>query len=905
MALAVGTRLGSFEITGTLGAGGMGEVYLARDSALKRDVAFKVLPATLAGDPDRVARFQREAELLATLTHPHIAAIHGLAEADGVRALVLELVPGETLADRVARGPVPVEETLGLARQLADALDYAHEHGVVHRDLKPANLKVTPDGQLKVLDFGLAKALEGPHPYSAEAAHSPTLTSPAMTQAGMLLGTAAYMSPEQARGKPVDKRADIWAFGCVLYELLTGTRAFEGETVSDTLAAVLRSEPDWTRLPPDTPASFTALLRHCLTRDPKARLRDIGDARRELAADAAGHGGMAAPPQATASRARRWLPWAVAATLGAALAGVVLQWAPWRASAPAPVQRLSVDLGVDAALVTNIGTAAVLSPDGQVLAFAARPLTGTQSHLYVRRLDQLAATQLPGTEGARGPFFSPDGAWIAFFADRSLKKVETRGGTPVLICEAPNERGGEWNSDGQIVLLPVIGGGAGLKRVPATGGVPESFIEPDAGSSQRWPQVLPGARGVLYTTQTPGVGGEIVVQPLPTGERRRLRRGSYARYVPSGHVVFIDDGALLAAAFDLDTLTLSSTPTRVLEGVQTAAASDGAQFHVSGNGTLVYLAGEASRNGAPLEWLDAGGAVQPLRAAAVDWRTPQFSPDGRQLAFEIVGSDSDIWVHDVSRDAASRLTEGGSNQWPAWTPDGQRIAFSTAVPDGPPNLFWKRIDGATTAQRLTQSPFLQDQPAWHPSGRFLAFRQATPPSTEIVILPVEGGEREGWRPGSPSVFAGSPGGKSQPAFSPDGHWLAYTSSESGRNEIHVRPFPGPGGRVVVSTDGGAFAQWSPRTNQLFYAERFAGAGAVMVVDYRVENGAFLPSRPRAWTSRQIQPRHNLRSFALHPTGTRIAAHVAPEGAAAATVSDRLVLVTNFFDELRRLAPPGR
>ena len=712
------------------------------------------------------------------------------------------------------------------------------------------------------------------------------------------------MSPEQARGKAVDKRADIWAFGCVLYELLTGTRAFEGETISDTLAAVLKGEPDWHRLPADTPASVRALLRHCLTRDPKERLRDMGDARRELDGSArADAGAPLATPSATSRRSGA-LPWAVAATLAAALGATLMQWAPWRLAPSAPVHRLTIDLGVEATLRTDVGTAAALSRDGQVLAFAAQPLGGNQSFLYVRRLDQLTATQLPGTADARGPFFSPDGAWIAFFADGKLKKIETRGGAPLTLCDAPNPRGGDWTEDGRIVFLPITGGGQGLQQVPATGGVPTPLIDADPGASQRWPQVLPGGRAVVYTRAQPGTAGAIYVQPLPAGERRLLHAGTYGRFVSSGHLVHIQDGALFATPFDPATLSFTGETTRIVEGVS-VKASDGAQFDIGANGSLIYLMGRAIESGSPMEWLDARDTVTALMAEAVDWLGPQFSPDGRQVAYTLVGGG--VWLLDVARGVRSPLTASASGpvQWPAWTPDGQRIAFSAAEGAGIPNIYWQRVDGVGQRQQLAESPFQQTQPSWHPNGRILAFQQATPPANQIMIVTIDGNETDGWKPAQPAVFFESRFSETVPAFSPDGRWLAYSSNESGRFEIHVRPFPGPGGRMVVSTNGGTHPQWSRTENRLFFASAATTPAQIMVVDYTVQNGAFVPTTSRPWSSRLVMPRRFGLNYALHPDGARGLAQVAGQQSETGAAADRLVFVTNFSDELRRLTPPAR
>ena len=546
-----------------------------------------MLPDALAGNPDRVARFQREAELLATLAHPNIAAIFGLevsalpgAGAGLTRALVMEFVAGDWFGHRIARGAIPVDEAVALARQLVDALDYAHEHGVVHRDLKPANIKVTPDGQVKVLDFGLAKAL-APQPTATVAPeHLPTIAGPTMTAAGVLLGTAAYMSPEQARGQPVDKRADIWAFGCVLYQMVSGTRAFEGSTISDTIAAVLRSEPGLDRLSPTIPLGMRSLLAHCLHKDPKQRLRDIGDARRELDVPSTSGNASALPPPAS-HRWRLVLPWAIAAVGLLIGATAFLPRSALNQVANGQLMRIDGSLGVDATVEGDIGPAAVLSPNGSLLAFVARP-RDRAPHLYIRRIAELEAVELAGTEGARDPFFSPDGQWVGFLASGKLKKVPVAGGTVVTLCDASNTRGAWWTDDGRIIFNPVPAGGVPLHVVSSAGGVPEPLTTlADGEATQRWPQLIRGGHAVLYTTSR-NLGryddGEIVVQTLPNGPRRTIVRGVLGRYVPSGHLTFVRGGRLFAAAFDVERLELTGSPVPVLEQVRTGPTTGGAQF---------------------------------------------------------------------------------------------------------------------------------------------------------------------------------------------------------------------------------------------------------------------------------------------------------------------------------------
>jgi hypothetical protein len=651
MTLTAGTRLGPYEILAPLGAGGMGEVYRARDTRLKRDVAIKVLPEALSSDSDRLARFQREAELLATLNHPHIAAIYGLEESAGTSAIVMELVEGPTLAERLisvmsgfSRTGLPVDEALPIARQIADALEAAHDRGVIHRDLKPANIKITPDGNVKILDFGLAKLGPGGSTGSGKEnlSLSPTLSVHA-TNAGLILGTAAYMSPEQARAKPVDRRTDIWAFGCVVFEMLTGRQTFAGDTVTDVLSSITRDEPDWTALPATTPPHIRTLLRRCLQKDPQKRLPHIGLARIEIdegpaataAFDAQGLG-LAVPVQTR----RAALPWIVAAVLGVGLVAVVARWAPWRTASRPALVRFSVDLGVDASLITD--QAPVLSPDGTLLAFVAQK--GTENaRIYVRHVDRLDATALTGTENAQYPFFSPDGQWIAFFADGKLKKISVTGGEAVTLCDAPQGRGGSWAEDGTIVFQPnVTGSGRGLSRVSEAGGTPQTLttlLEGEA--NQRWPQMLPGGKAVLYTAAvTPGSTSDatISVQSLPGGARKILVHGGYfGRYLPSGHLLYLHDGTLFAVPFDLDRLELTGRAVPALERVVTNTTTGSADLAFSNSGTLVYVSGQMLGSALPIMWLNRDGGTAPLRATPSDWSNLRFSPDGRRLALDLSG----------------------------------------------------------------------------------------------------------------------------------------------------------------------------------------------------------------------------------------------------------------------------
>jgi Tol biopolymer transport system component len=926
MPLSAGMTLGPYEILAPLGAGGMGEVYRARDTKLKREVALKVLPEAFASDPDRLARVQREAELLATLNHPNIAAIYGVEESAGTFALVMELVEGPTLAELTGRraegSGLPLDEALAIARQIADALEAAHERGIVHRDLKPANVKVREDGTVKVLDFGLAKAMDPGSGIRGQgspgAMNSPTLSIHA-TQAGVILGTAAYMAPEQTRGKTVDRRADIWAFGVVLYEMLSGRRAFDGDDISITIASVLKDEVGWHRLPADLPASIRRLLRRCLEKDPRRRLSAIGDARLELDEavlpvdrDAVLAPESVAPPAVPAWR--RALPWAVAAVLAIALIAAAAIWAPWR-SAPlrAPV-RMSAELGADGYLPTRFGSAVALSADGTLLAFVAQKSSGAPSQLYVRRLDQLRATLLSGTEGARDPFFSPDGQSVAFFADGKLKKISISGGAALTLCDAANSRGGTWTANGAIIFQPSSATGASLMRVSAAGGTAEPFLKPaDGGTSARWAQVLPGEGAVLYTGNAGGgiVDANVVVYKLPSGPAKVLARGAaYARYVSSGrggtvgepdtgHLLYVRDGTLYAAPFSVERLELTGPPVPVIEGVSTSTDTGSAHFTLSASGTLAYVAGPNLGRDVALNWIDRTGTATVLRAAPANWSNPHFSPDGRRLAVDISdGKQLDVWVYDWTRDTASKLTaDPADDSKPVWTPDGRRIVFASTRGGGASNLYWQHADGTGEPQRLTESPNAQFASDWHPSGKFLAFQELNPQTgNDLMILPITGDEVSGWKPGKPTVLLRTPANEVEPMFSPDGRWLAYHSNESGRNEVYVRPFPGPGGKWPMSTAGASTPTWSRVRPDLFYR---AFDNRLMVASYTVDGDSFRAEKSRLWSERPVGIRPRQRVYDLHPDGERVAA--AAENALTQN-QDKVVFVFNFFDELRRLAP---
>jgi len=906
--LSSGTRIGVYEVISLIGAGGMGEVYRAHDSRLNRDVALKVLPEAFARDSERMARFEREAKVLASLNHPNIAAIYGLEESGLIRALVMELVEGPTLAERIRGGPVPVDETLPIARQVADAVEYAHDHNVIHRDLKPANIKVTAEGMVKVLDFGLAKALAD-DPTDGDMSNSPTL-SMAATRQGVILGTAAYMSPEQAKGKTADRRADVWAFGVVLYEMLVGKQLYSGETIPETLASVMKEVPALEKLPSNTPPAIRNLLSRCLEKTVRRRVQHIGEVRialEDVLSGAAPGAAEPAAPSAPARAGRERLVWAAAVALfvlttAAFAIGFIL-----RAPKPSQQTRLNAEIGADASLNTANGAAAIVSPDGARLAFVATG-AGQRRRIYVRSLDQLQATALSGTENAVDPFFSPDGQWLGFFADSKLKKISVQGGAAVTLCDASNDRGGSWSDDGTIVFSKDAA--SALSRVSSAGGTPEPLttLDQKAGeTTQRWPQALPGGKSVLFTSDTapPFEDAEIAVYSIDSRQRKTVQRGGfYARYLPSGHVVYMHEGTLFAVPFDLKRLEVTGQPAPILEGVTTASGNGGAQFSFSDTGNLVYVAGRGVGLDVSIYWMDRDGKFAPLRETRAAYNNPALSPDGKRLALDVLeGGRNDVWMYEWERDTLTRLTfVGDRNSYPLWTPDGQRIAY-TSVQNGAENLWWIRADGSGTPQRLTESKSRQRPHSWGPDGKILAFRQdnVASGSWDIMTLSIEGDEKSGWKPGEPKPFVNTASTEVEPAFSPDGRWLAYGSNESGTFELFVRPFPGPGGKWQVSTGGGNYPRWSRNGKELFYR---TADSKIMVTTYAASGDSFRADKPQLWSPGQFADLGNyFYTFDLHPDGKRFAVLKAPGTEQNAAVN-KVGFIFNFFDELRAKLPPG-
>jgi Tol biopolymer transport system component len=805
----------------------MGEVYRATDTNLKRQVALKVLPDSFASDAGRLARFQREAEVLAALNHPHIAQIYGLERAAGVTALAMELVEGEDLSTRIWRGALPLDEALPIARQIAEALEAAHEQGIVHRDLKPSNIKIRTDGTVKVLDFGLAKTFDT-DASSAKGSDSPTITSPAMTTAGVILGTAAYMAPEQAKGKPVDRRADLWALGAVLYEMLTAQRAFAGEDTTDTIVAVLSKEPDWSALPANTPVAIRTLLRRCLQKDRRRRLDSAAAARLEIDEVLSGGSEVASVAAAPAS-GRTVLPWVVAAVLGAALLATVTVWAPWRPDPIAPETRLDV--------VTPLGgepTSFALSPDGRQIVFAAPGDGGVG--LWLRDLAVSAARPLSGTSDATYPFWSPDGRSVGFFASGMLKRVDLAGGAPQTLARAPVGRGGTWHVDGSIIFAPDQS--SPLMRVAASGGEPVAAtrLEPQE-RTHRWPHLLPSGREILYLSD-----GAVFLERLESDTAVALTRDadSGAVYLPSGWLMWVRRGTLVAQRLDVAQATLTGEPVTIADGFEVDLGRGA--FSAASNGVLAYRLSTRGRR--QLTWVDRSGKVLGAVGSpdASNLRDPRIAPDGRRVAaVRTVAGNSDIWLFEGSR--TSRITfDDALDQLPTWSPDGSRMVFSSTRSETGQADLYQTAPGAAGDRLLFASAQTKTPNAWSPDGHFFLFYSTDPQTAnDLWILPPTG---------SPVAFLKTPFREGHGVFSPDGRWVAYTSDQSGRIEVHVRPFnptlaasesAGDRGREwQVSINGGTHPTWSPNGREIYFLDP---AGEMMAVPIAITDSAVAPGTP--------------------------------------------------------------
>jgi Tol biopolymer transport system component/predicted Ser/Thr protein kinase len=867
MPLTAGEKLGPYEILALIGKGGMGEVYRAHDPRTGRDVAIKVSAERFS------ERFDREVRAVAALNHPNICTLYDV----GPNYLVMEFIEGES-----PKGPLPLEQALRIARQIGAALEEAHEKGITHRDLKPGNIKIKADGTVKVLDFGLAKIT----PAEAGATlseNSPTI-SMAATQVGVVLGTAGYMSPEQARGRKVDKRADIWAFGVVLYELVTGRRLYDGEDVTEILAKVIQGETSWVGVPP----KVLPLLKSCLEKDPKNRLRDIADGWRLLEP----------APVGQASGLFR-VSWAAIGVLVVAL-GVAL-WAPWRAEKPVdrPLARLDVDLGADVSLpvASSSGSGVAISPDGTRLVY----VSGTPVKLFTRRLDQPKATELPGTDGATAPFFSPDGQWVGFLARNKVNKISVEGGAVVPLGDITVFAGASWGEDGNILVGQAFS--KGLTRIPAGGGAPEAVTELVNGElAHAVPQILPGGKTALFTAYQTLDADKASIEVVTLADRHRktvVRGGTTPRYVATGngagHLIYTNKATLFAVPFDLEKLETRGTAVPILDDIAYQAQTGVGQFNFSRTGTFVYRRGggsSASRT-MTVQWVDSAGKREPLRSKPGVYLSPNLSPDGKRLGLLVTDAGTtDVWVYDPQRDAMTRLTFGGAAYTsPVWSPDGQYVMFGS-VGNG---MMWTRSDGASQPQPLTQSKSIQVPLSFAPDGKRLAYIElAGAPQIWTVPVELQGGQ---WKPGKPELFLKSQFTDQDPAFSPDGRWLAYDSNEQGKAEVWVRPFPPPssgqGGKWQISNSGGTFPHWSRSGHDLLYQS----GDQIMAVSYTAKGDTFVADKPRVWLAKL-----GGTNWDLAPDGKRVAVVTPEDSPEAPKQEHEVVFLQNFFDELRRKAP---
>src|SRR5579864_6838001 len=845
MPILPGRRLGPYEILSAIGAGGMGEVYKARDTRLDRIVAIKVLPAHLADRAKLHDRFDREARTIASLNHPHICTLYDTGHQDDIDFLVMEYLEGETLAQRLLKGSLPLDQVLQYAIEIADALDKAHRKGITHRDLKPGNIMLTKSGS-KLLDFGLAKLKQEIAPAIPES-QLPTMQS-AITGEGTILGTLQYMAPEQVEAKEVDARTDIFAFGAVVYEMATGRKAFEGKTSASVMAKILQVDPPpMTSLQPMTPPALDRVVKKCLAKEPEKRWQAASDVCDELKWINEGGSQVASPPMAAVKGAgpfgRRALLFSLGTLLlGAAVSGIAI----WnlKPSLTRPVSRFTVTLPPGQQLAgLDGGPAVVLSADGTHLAYVARQ-GGTQQ-IYLRALDSLEAKSIPGTEGAVNPFFSPDGQWLGFFAGGKLKKVSVSGGAALTLGDAVQSRGANWGSQGMIAFAPTAV--SGLQQVSDVGGTPQPLSRLDKGeNSNRWPEFLPGGKALLFTagTAVPAIftNSQVAVQLFGTSERRNLiQGGTLPRYAPSGHLVYAQGGTLMAVPFNPQRLTATGTAVPVVEGIMQSTLTGAAQYSISARGSLVYVSGSVQSVQSRLVWVSRSGIEQPLAAPARAYVFPRLSPDGRRVAVGIVEQGTQVWLYDLSGDTLTRLTfEGNVNTNPSWTPDGKRIAFLSNK-EGLGNLFWQLADGSGGLEQLAKGDYNQYESSWSPDGQILAFVEANP-TTGYDIWVLRMSDRKA------QPFLRTRFNEATPRFSPDGRWLAYMSDESGRFEIYVQPYPGPGGKWQISTEGGTEAVWNPNGRELFYRS----GNKMMAVDITTQPG-FSAGKSRMLFEGQYQP----------------------------------------------------
>jgi eukaryotic-like serine/threonine-protein kinase len=884
MPIFPGRRLGPYEILSAIGAGGMGEVYKARDTRLDRNVAIKVLPAHLADRAVSRERFEREAKTIAGLNHPHICTLFDTGHQDDIDFLVMEYIEGETLAQRLQKGALPIQQVLQYAIEIADALDKAHRKGITHRDLKPGNIMLTKSGT-KLLDFGLAKLAQEAAPATPDS-QLPTMQN-AITGEGTILGTLQYMAPEQVEAKEVDARTDIFAFGAVVYEMATGKKAFEGKSSASVMAKILEVHPpSMSSLQPMTPPALDRVIKTCLAKDPDERWQTAGDLCRELRWIAESSASTAATSAAPAERVRASRRWAFLAGLAGLVVATIAGFAVWmlKPAPPKPVTRTIITLPPGDRLVGPDQLALALSPDGKQLAYAA--IRGITSQLYLRSMDSQEARPIPGTEGASEPFFSPDGQWIGFFAGGRLRKVSVSGGAAVTLGDAGNPFGSSWSSQGIIAYAPSTG--FSLLRLSEAGGASQPLIPFGKGeTSQLWPQFLPGGEAVLFVGGNNPADSHVAAQVIATGRRLNLAGGTQPRYAASGHLIFAQGGTLMAVPFDPKKLEVMGTAVPVVQGVATSNTFNSSQYSISDTGSLVYVSGGSQTNQRRMVWVSRRGTEQPLPAPPRPYDLVSVSPDGRRVAVEI---ENQIWLYDLARDTLTRFTfEGTLNQSPVWTPDGKRIVFRSNK-EGVANVFWQRADGSGGLERLGTGQYGQIPRSLSPDGQFLAYHENNP-KTQKDIWVVRLSDHKS------QPFLVTPFSEGDPTFSPDGHWLAYVSNESGRPEVYVQPFPGPGGKWQISTEGGTEPAWNRNGKELFYRN----GNKMMALDVTTQPG-FSPGKPRMLFEGQYSTSDWPligTAYDVSPDGQRFLMVKATEQAAAAT---QINVVLNWFEELKQKVP---
>jgi Tol biopolymer transport system component len=871
----------------------MGEVYRARDTRLERTVAIKVLPEHLLSNADAKQRFEREARAISSLNHPHICTLYDVGTQDGIDFLVMEYLEGQTLAVRLQKGGLPIEQVLKIGIEIADALDKAHRQGIVHRDLKPGNIMLTKSGA-KLMDFGLAKPV---HVVREEfsSATIPTISKP-LTADGAIVGTLQYMSPEQLEGKEPDARSDVFSLGAVLFEMVTGRQPFTGKSRASTIAGILNSEPPpVSELQPLSPPDLDHVISRTLAKDPDERWQTACDLRNELrwfaACSSKTRSGGAVRDK---RKLREGLAWSVAVFFALIAALGSWQFVRQRGHSPAPI-RLNIAFPSTEALIFARDRAAfAISPDGKELAYTARQ--GDTSQLYLRPLNRLEPVLVAGSEGAYIPFFSPDNHWIGFFAQGKLKKAAVAGGASQDICSAGEAMGASWGSDDIIYFTPLWT--KGIWRVPARGGPAELVIAPESGRRERaylWPEILPDGKTLLFTAWTGGSfdGAHVVAFRLDTRERRTLiEGGTYARYVPTGHLVYARGAELLMVPFDIERLEIRGTAVPVLDGLMIGASAGEADFAFSQDGTLLYVPGALRTLEYALVWVDRKGAVRPLSGRDRSFEVPRLSPDGRHLAVVIAGSTYDVWLYDDARDTLTRLTFGGDDNYPVWSPDGRHLAFNSTR-GGAANLYLTATDGSGTAERLTTSEYSQYPGSWSPDGKLLAFTEEGHADTgdDLLVIPLQGDRKP--RPLLQTSF-----NEWQPRFSPDGRWLAYTSNESGSAEVYVQPFPSLDAKWKISTDGGAEPLWSPIGRELFYRN-----GDKMMAVTLETKPAFAVSKSRlVFEAPYAHISSDIPNFDVARDGQRLL--MVKENQEKATVT-RLNVVVNWFEDLKQRSAKGQ